>query len=123
MKTLIYSLVILCSVILTTVFAAVYTDKMLTDFIESVDSKVNEENCEMAYIGAKEIEKEYKKLKKHFILFIRENDSCEAEAYIEDIKSSAKSDDPAGIATAKNRLMLHMEQLRRLSVFSMEAIF
>ena len=123
MKTLISAIAILCAVILTTVFVAIYTDKLLEDFGEKIDAAIPEDNCQKAYEGTLEIEKEYDRIKSYFVLFMRENDLRETEIYIKDIKSAATSDDLPGIAAAKNRLLLHLEQLRRLSVFSMEAIF
>jgi hypothetical protein len=47
----------------------------------------------------------------------------ELEMYIEDIKSAALENDETALLSAKSRLKLHIEQLRRLSAFSFEAIF
>ena len=47
----------------------------------------------------------------------------EIEEHIEDIKSAAMTDELPDAITSKNRLILHIEQLRRLSKFSPEAIF
>ena len=68
-------------------------------------------------------EDEYKRLKTYLIIFMHENDVKDIEMHISDIKSAAKSNDTAGVVTAKNRLRLHIRQLRRLSTFSIEAIF
>ena len=51
------------------------------------------------------------------------DDMKEIEMYIEDIRSAAKEDERIAITEAKSRLKLHIYQLRRLSVFSMESVF
>jgi hypothetical protein len=54
---------------------------------------------------------------------MRCEDTESVEEYVADLKSAVKSRDDNGIIAAKSRLMLHIEQLRRLSVFNIEAIF
>ena len=122
MKALICSLIILCSVILSTVLAASYTDVILSDFEEEIDTRITHSPSE-SLLGIEAIGEEYSRIKPFLILFMRENNIQEMEMYMEDIKSAAAEDDVAAITEAKNRLMLHIQQLRRLSAFSMEAIF
>ena len=123
MKSLICSVVILCALILSAVFVAIYTDKSLESFSETVYTEISEDDCQAAYLGAERVEDEYKRLKTYLIIFMHENDIKDIEIHISDIKSAAKSNDTAGVVTAKNRLRLHIGQLRRLSTFSIEAIF
>jgi hypothetical protein len=122
LKALICSLIILCSVILSTVLAASYTDVILSDFEEAIDARITHSPSE-SLLGIEAIGEEYSRIKPFLIFFMRENNIQEMEMYMEDIKSAAAEDDVAAITEAKNRLMLHIQQLRRLSAFSMEAIF
>lgn len=117
MKTLIASILILCSVIITTVFVTVHTDKLLSRLEYAIDSE-----SDGTKKGTDKIEDEYRRIKTHLDLFLYDTDVCELEAYIEDIKSAAQEDDTTELITAKNRLRLHIRQLRRLSAFSIEAI-
>lgn len=121
MKSLICALVILFSVILTTVLCSIYTDKFLADFSNEIDKVPDNLEYETQYIG--DVEKRYKDIKLFLILFMRENDVKEIELYIEDIKTAANKNDATALAEAKGRLKLHIRQLRRLSAFSIEAIF
>lgn len=121
MKSLVYSIILLSSIILSTVLAATYTDKRLEDFGRTVSEL--REDSEKAYLDAIRIEEKYEKIKLSLTLFMNENDVREIEMHISDIKSAAKANDLTGIVSAKSHLMLHTEQLRRLSVFSIEAIF
>ena len=73
--------------------------------------------------GALKIEEEYSHIRKYVILFIHDDEVREIEEHISDIKSSADADESGDAITAKNRLILHIKQLRRLSKFSAEAIF
>ena len=123
MKSLICSIVILCSVIILTVFVAFYTDRQLDRFIDLVDEEIPSDDCAVAYLGASKVEKEYESIKTYLILFMRENEVRDIEMHISDIKSAAKADDLPSLIAAKSRLTLHIGQLRRLSTFSIEAIF
>ncbi len=123
MKSLICASVILCLVIFSTVFVAIYTDIRLGELIATVDQAIPDNDPKAARLGAENVEDEYKRIKTYLILFIRENEVRDIEMHISDIKSAAMTDDVCGVTTAKNRLTLHIEQLRRLSVFSIEAIF
>jgi hypothetical protein len=105
------------------VFVALYTDQRLEQFSYLILNEVPTDDCEASYLGAENIEREYNSIKTFLILFIRENEVRDIEMHISDIKSAAKSNDTVGVITAKNRLMLHIGQLRRLSTFSIEAIF
>jgi hypothetical protein len=123
MKSLICSILILCFIIILTVFVAFYTDKRLESFIALVNEEIPSDDCADAYIGALKVEKEYEGIKTHLILFMRENEVRDIEMHISDIKSAAKADDLSSLIAAKSRLTLHMQQLRRLSTFGIEAIF
>ena len=122
MKSLICALIILCSVIISTVFVAVHTDRILSDFEKAIDENITDNSAE-ALSGIEQTENEYQSIKPFLILFMRENDVKEIEMYIEDMRSAAKEEDNAALTEAKSRLKLHIRQLRRLSAFSMEAIF
>ena len=122
MKSFIFAITILCSVILCTVLVALYTNKIMCDFDDTIDREISN-NPEDVLIGIEEVAKEYQNIHPFLTLFMRENDVKEIEMYIEDIRSAAKDDDKRALTEAKSRLKLHIFQLRRLSVFSMESIF
>ena len=122
MKTFIFAITILSSVILCTILVAFYTNKTMYDFEDTIDRKISN-NPEEAIVGIEEVKNKYQSIRPFLTLFMRENDVKDIEMYIEDIRSAAKENDSYAITEAKSRLMLHIYQLRRLSVFSMESIF
>lgn len=116
---------ILLSVVLATVFGAIFTDKKLDELSTCIDDAISNtsddtsENVE----SAKRIEEQYKSIKRYLILFVHDDGVREIEEHIEDIKSAVITNETADAIASKNRLILHIEQLRRLSKFSPEAIF
>ncbi len=122
MKSLVCAIILLCTIIITTLFIGVYTECRLVDFINLINVEISGDASNV-YVKAKEIECEYDNIKTYLILFMQKSDVREIETHISDMKSAAESEDIPGIITAKNRLILHIEQLRRLSTFSFEAIF
>ena len=122
MKSFIFSIVILSLIILCTILIAIHTDKMLSDFEKTIESEISN-NPEQTLLGIEKVASKYKSMKPFLTLFMRENDVKEIEMYIEDIRSAAKEDERFAITEAKSRLKLHIYQLRRLSVFSMESVF
>lgn len=125
MRSLLSSLAILAAVISVTVIGALYTDMRLERFSDTVEKAIpnDEKDTERIEEGAKAIEDEYESLQKYIILFIHDDGVREIEEHISDIKSAAASDELGDAMTAKSRLILHIKQLRRLSKFSLEAIF
>lgn len=123
MKALILSSTILLCVILSTVLVALCSNKLLSDMYEDIESTVTVDDLEGAYGSIERIKADYEEKKSFFILFMRGKDTEGIEAYIDDVKSAIVANDDAGFITAKSRLLLHIEQLRRLSVFNLESIF
>ena len=123
MKSLIVASVILAVIVTSAVLSSFFTDRLLTKTYENIDRKISADDCESALVGIEEIKDDYKKVKAYYVMFLREKDAHNTEAYIEDLKSAIVSEDRSDIISAKNRLMLHIEQLRRLSVFGLESIF
>lgn len=125
MRSLLLSLAILAAVISVTVLGALYTDIRLERFSDTVEKAIpnDEKDTERIEEGAKAIEDEYESLQKYIILFIHDDGVREIEEHISDIKSAAAFDELGDAMTAKSRLILHIKQLRRLSKFSLEAIF
>ena len=125
MKSLIISALILLTVISVSVFGALFTEKKLGEFEEDIESAIPDgvEDIRIIASGAKAIEQRYENIGKYLILLIHDDEVREIEEHIADIKSAASSNEPADAITAKNRLILHIRQLRRLSKFSPEAIF
>ena len=123
MKSLIIASVILVVIVLSTIFSACYTDKLLTDTYRNIDRRITVNDYERALVEIEEIKSDYKRSRAYYVMFLREKDAHNTEAYIEDLKSAILSKDEGDIIAAKNRLLLHIEQLRRLSVFGLESIF
>ena len=71
----------------------------------------------------KAIEGKYNEAKPFLTVFMRDSEVREMETYIEDIKSAVSNNDEDEIRVAKSRLILHIGQIKRLSAFSIEAIF
>ena len=122
MKSLICSIILLCSIILSTVLVAIYTDRQLEHFVNTIE-EVSKNDVTDQKTLAEEIEREYERNKTFLVLFMYENEIRDMEMHISDIKSAVTTNDTDGMIAAKNRLKLHLEQLRRLSTFSIEAIF
>lgn len=122
MKSLICSIILLCSIILSTVLVAIYTDIQLERFVNTIE-EISKNDVTDQNTLAEEIEREYERNKTFLVLFMYENEIRDMEMHISDIKSAVTSNDTDGMIAAKNRLKLHLEQLRRLSTFSIEAIF
>ena len=123
MRLLISSVIMLCSVITLTVTTAVRSNILLKDFKSLVDEAIPESFPLNADTAVSEIEEEYEDMKPFLLFFMYEEDVRETEMYIQDVKRAIKSNDEEALQAAKCRLMLHVEQLRRHSVFSFEAIF
>ena len=122
MKSLICSIILLCSIILSTVLVAIYTDRQLEHFVNTIE-EISKNDVTDQKTLAEEIEREYERNKTFLVLFMYENEIRDMEMHISDIKSAVTTNDTDGMIAAKNRLKLHLEQLRRLSTFSIEAIF
>ena len=125
MKSLITASTIFLLVISTSIFGAIFTDKKLAQFERDIESAIpnDTEDIDTIYNGAVTIEERYGNLEKYLILFIHDDGVREIEEHIADIKSAAITDEAGDAITAKNRLTLHIKQLRRLSKFSPQAIF
>ena len=122
MKSLICSIILLSSIIITTVVGGIYTEKRLVEFVSLIEETIPDSISEPSGKTEK-IEQEYEDIKIYLILFTQKSELREIEMHIADMKSAAKSDDIQGTTEAKNRLILHIEQLRRLSTFNIESIF
>ena len=125
MKSLITASTIFLLVISTSIFGAIFTDKKLAQFERDIESAIpnDTEDTDTIYNGAVTIEERYGNLEKYLILFIHDDGVREIEEHIADIKSAAITNEAGDAITAKNRLTLHIKQLRRLSKFSPQAIF
>ena len=124
MKTLIAAIAICALVIGTTVFGAVFTEKKLSSFADDIESAFPDNTGAVydAEEGARKIEDEYKRIKKYLFFFIHDDEVREIEEHVADIKSAVSANEQSNLISAKNRLKLHIEQLRRLSKFSIESI-
>lgn len=121
MKSVILAVIILCSVTLSVIGAAIYSGHVLDKFTMAIDDAVT--GTSEAAANTEKIEKQYQRIKPFLSLFACDSEAREIETYIEDIKSASLENDEEALTTAKSRLKLHVKQLRRLSGFSIEAIF
>lgn len=121
MKSVIASAVILACILSAVLCVAIYSRRLLGKLGDTVDelSVSASETVNHVY----DIEARYKEIKPFLSLFACDSEAREIEMYIEDIKSAIAENDDDALLTAKSRLKLHIEQLRRLSGFSIEAIF
>lgn len=124
MKSLIPALIILLCVIVITILGSFFIDSQLERFSQSIKAYIPSDTTDimLIYDGALRIESDYENIKKHLFLFIHDNAVSEIEEHIEEIKSASRLGEKGDAITAKNRLILHIEQLRRFSKFSLEAI-
>ena len=125
MKSLVISTAILLLVIFASIFGAIFTEKKLGEFENDIESAISDDTDDADAIasGAKIVEERYENIGKYLRLLIHDDEVREIEEHIEDIKSAATNSEVSDAITAKNRLILHIRQLRRLSKFSPEAIF
>lgn len=125
MKAFICAITILTIICSAAVFGAVFISAKLSVFTKEINAAIPEHTHDSAdlYAAALIIEQEYKSIGKYLGLFIHDSEAREIEEHIADIKSAAQMNETADAIAAKNRLLLHIEQLRRLSVFSPEAVF
>lgn len=122
MRTFICAVVIFALICSAAIFGAVFTSAKLSAFTEEIRSALPDEPLDLR-AGAARIEKAYENIGKYLRLFIHDSEAREIEEHIADIKSAATMNEVADAIAAKNRLLLHIEQLRRLSLFSPEAVF
>ena len=111
--------------IFASIFGAIFTEKKLGEFENDIESAISDDTDDADAIasGAKIVEERYENIGKYLRLLIHDDEVREIEEHIEDIKSAATNSEVSDAITAKNRLILHIRQLRRLSKFSPEAIF
>lgn len=121
MKSVIIAAVILCSVTASVIWAAVYSGLALDKLVGATEEVSIKEGATAT--GIEEVEAEYRRVKPFLSLFACDSEAREIELYIEDIKSASLENDAEALLTAKSRLILHIKQLRRLSGFSIEAVF
>ena len=120
MKSFICSLILLFSIIVSAITVGSVVGKKLDDFAEFIDDTID------SSVGKEEIDKikeKYTDLKPLMILFINESEIREIEQIISELESVIDTGEQAEINMSKNRLILHIRQLKRLSTFSFEAIF
>ena len=125
MKSVIITIIICTTVFGSTIFGAFFTDKKLSSFLNCINTAIPEDIASTYDLkgDAEKLEQEYQKIKRYLLLLIHDDEVREIEEHISDIRSALEADEPADALSARNRLKLHIEQLRRLSKFSIEAIF
>lgn len=121
MRALITSIVILCLIITSIVTVSIHTVNLLENLKSIADERLSD-NCPESLIGINEVNKEFEEIKPFLRLFVCDSEVRELELYISDVKSAAEKDNSSELVASKNRLTLHIDQLRRLSAFSIEAI-
>ena len=119
MKAFVISVTILALSIILLVFASLRANALLKDFSSTLGKSTPSDSL----AGYEEIVEKYESIKPFLVLFTYEEDLREIESQLSDIRSAAESKDSAAFICAKNRLALQIDQLRRFSIFSYEAIF
>lgn len=123
MKSVICAVTLLCILVGGTVFIGNYANERLEHLGTNVESSFEEGGDEGYEAQLRSIKAEYESIRLFLTLFVREEETRELEKQICDLESAIESKDTNQIKTEKNRLVLHIAQLKRLSVFSPEAIF
>ena len=124
MKSLILSIVIFCLLISLVIGDSLFINQRLENISNTVISYFpnNKNNFYGIYSCAKKVENEYKNIESHLKLIYSEELLYELEEYITDMKSYALSEDYIEALATKNRLIAHIEELRRFSSFDIEII-
>ncbi len=124
MKSVAISIIMIVAITAFTIIGTVYTERSLTKIAEYA-SGIPTENIEYDEVlkYAEELEMRFKEDGRFLSLTVCEELLWEAEKCITDVKSAAMASSAEGVITAKSRLTSHLEQLKRLSGFSIEAIF
>lgn len=123
MKNILCAIILLFLIIFFTVFINIYAENRFDSFIRTVDSCFSNDTSKDTYeISIRTVRSEYKALRPLVILLVREEDARELEKQITDLESAARSNDTTELIATKNRLNVHIAQLKRLTVFSLEAI-
>ncbi len=124
MKSLILSILIIAAIITFTVTGTVLTDRSLEE-ISAYTEKIDSTSADFDVINEQlsSAEKSFSKSEKFLSLTLCDEHLEEIKRGLTDIKSSASAESREGVITAKSRLISYIEELRRLSSFSIETIF
>ncbi len=125
MKSFITAIVIITALIVFSIGGTVLTDKTLLWLDDEISAMPigDVTDYDAVYEDILKIEEKYEKADEILALLLTNIDLEKIKSCIDEIKVGAQIEDEMLIKTAKSRLLLHTEQLRRLSGFSMDSIF
>lgn len=125
MKSLVFSSILLITVIAVSIGGAIYTSVTLNKLCEQINEEFEEcgESCEDISYVACDLKSEFERVEPGLSLFINDDELSEMRGYYTDIRSAAVADSYEGALTAKSRLVSMIEHLRRLSSFNIDSIF
>ncbi len=125
MKSSIIAIIVLVLVILLTFYFSSLTAGVLDELKTDAERTLTlcGKDCEKILRASKEMRVGFETRIIYLSFFINDEDLLEITQYYDDIKSAAEADNYEGVLTAKNRLVSELEHLRRLSTFSVDAVF
>ena len=124
MKSFIISLIILISLITFMTVDSCFINSKLQNLGYTLESHFPaDEYCyEEIYYCALITEKDFQNIRRHLSCIYNEDSLLNLQEYIEDLKSASKNKDYKSALETKNRLMAHIQHLRRFSVFNLDYI-
>ena len=124
MKSLTASIILLCSVVVLAICGSICVSVQLENMHNSAESiSIGTEGFSSVMNNLSLMEEKYQKNRILFSLILNDDTSDTIENYINDIKSSAEAESKDDLLVAKNRLIAHIEQTRRLNTFNIDSIF
>ena len=123
MKSLIASIIILSFIMIITVCGSIYVSSTLRNLENDVQRIDLAKGYNDVHKQLNCAEERHQRSYFFYSLLLDDDAVEQTDAYLCDIKSSAEAESAEGVLTAKNRLIAHLEQIRRLSTFNIESIF
>ena len=124
MKSLVASIILLSSVVVLTICGSICVSVRLENVRDSIESiSIDKEDFASVMKSLSLMEEKYQKNRILFSLILNDDTSDTIENYIDDIKSAAEAESKDDLLVAKNRLIAHIEQTRRLNTFNIDSIF
>lgn len=125
MKSSVIAIIILALALSATLCSSAITGKTLMELRDDIESSFLKcgESCSEILAASTDMRKRFDGYITYLSFFINDEDMLEITQYYDDIKSAAAADSYDGALEAKNRLISQLEHLKRLSSFSIDAVF